>query len=251
MKPFPFLYVVTETVATIIHDDVRRQFTKEHADFAAVKDAIRKQDAEALLDIMTRGSWQLPDYSNGMFKIDPKGEKMIDVETNTEVGGALCKRVLQWAKEGIPFEPLLNFHRNVMSNPSEVSRANLYEFLEKNHVPITPDGCFIGYKKVTTVGDGLMDSHSRTIRNDVGLRVEVPRESVDPNPDQTCSHGLHVGAWEYVSQFSGDVTLAVKVHPRDVVAVPRDYNAQKMRTCGYDVIRAIAEAAIAKAEGKP
>lgn len=239
---FPFLFVATEKIITVMDGDIRRQFTNEHPDFNAVKEGLRLRDVERLRDIFTRGSWAVPDFSNGMFKIDPKGEKMVDSETGVEVGPALCKRILHWAKEGLPFEPLLAFHRNIQMNPSPISVENLFSFLEANHVPITADGCFMGYKKVTRKDDGnLWDSHSSTIKNNIGTRVEIPREGVDPDPNQTCSRGLHVGAWQYVSGFSGNVTVAVKVHPRDVVAVPRDYNSQKMRTCGYDVVREIGE----------
>lgn len=33
-----------------------------------------------------------------------------------------------------------------------------------------------------------------------------------------------------------DVLLEVKIHPKDVVAIPTDYNQQKMRVCEYTVL---------------
>lgn len=178
----------------------------------------------------------IPEYSNGLFRITENEEKIIDIETNTEVSIVLGKRIIQWAKDGFPFEPLLKFHRKLLKNPSTQSAAELYLFLEANMIPITAEGNFVAYKKVTTVGKNLMDSHSRTINNNVGNIVSIPREQVNPDRNQTCSYGLHVGAWEYVNSFSGDTVIEVEVEPQDVVTVPPDYNQQKMRVCKYKVL---------------
>jgi len=61
-----------------------------------------------------------------------------------------------------------------------------------------------------------------------------PRESCDPNPRVSCSRGLHVGSYDYVSGYGRnmDTILATLVSPRDVVAVPQSQNS-KMRTCKY------------------
>ena len=63
----------------------------------------------------------------------------------------------------------------------------------------------------------------------------MPREECDSDPNVTCSAGLHVGSMEYVHDFghSDKVILEVLVSPRNVVAVPNDYNNTKMRTCEY------------------
>ena len=69
----------------------------------------------------------------------------------------------------------------------------------------------------------------------VGQPITMPREDCDSNPNQTCSSGLHVGSMEYVHDFGYDdgVILEVLVSPRNVVAVPSDYNNTKMRCCEY------------------
>ena len=68
-----------------------------------------------------------------------------------------------------------------------------------------------------------------------GTPITMPREDCDSDPERTCSRGLHVGSMEYVHDFGyGDgVILEVLVSPRNVVAVPNDYNNTKMRTCEY------------------
>lgn len=145
---------------------------------------------------------------------------------------ALSRRVLDFREQGLPFEPLLKFWTNLKANPSFNSRQMLYKFLEHNGHPLTEDGCFIAYRGVT---DDFKDLHTRKFDNSVGKVCEVPRQSVDDNPNNTCSSGLHVACFEYANGF-GPKLIEVKVNPLDVVAVPTDYNGTKMRVCKFEVV---------------
>jgi hypothetical protein len=74
----------------------------------------------------------------------------------------------------------------------------------------------------------------------------MDRSNVDDDSQRTCSSGLHVCADSYLDGFANSVnnrTVVVKVNPRDVVAVPYDYNFAKMRCCRYEVISEITDAA--------
>jgi hypothetical protein len=53
-----------------------------------------------------------------------------------------------------------------------------------------------------------------------------------------CSVGLHVGTYDYASNFTLNV-LEVHVNPRDVVSVPTDSNWAKVRCCRYVVIKEV------------
>jgi hypothetical protein len=68
--------------------------------------------------------------------------------------------------------------------------------------------------------------------------IETERRQVDDNTHAECSYGLHVGSHQYASGFRGanGRLLIVKVNPRDVVSVPSDGAAQKIRTCRYEVV---------------
>lgn len=77
------------------------------------------------------------------------------------------------------------------------------------------------------------DSHSRSMRIEIGTPIVLERSKCDSNPHVTCSRGLHVGAMEYVRNFFGSHILLCLVNPRDVVAIPKDYNGMKMRVCEY------------------
>jgi hypothetical protein len=60
-------------------------------------------------------------------------------------------------------------------------------------------------------------------------------DAVDPNRNQSCSHGLHVANLGYLSGFSGSHTLIVLVDPANFIAVPHGED-NKARVCAYDVI---------------
>jgi hypothetical protein len=138
--------------------------------------------------------------------------------------------------ENLPFEPLVKFLENLMQNPSHRAVNELYDFLEAGELPITEDGHFLAFKNVRS---NYMDIHSGTFRNQVGDVCEMLRNKVDEDKDRTCSYGLHFCSIAYLPHFSdsdGGHTMIVKINPKDVVAIPADYNNTKGRTCKYEVV---------------
>ena len=120
-----------------------------------------------------------------------------------------------------------------MANPSYRAVNELYGFLEKNNLPITPDGHFLAYKRVR---DDYKDVYSGTMDNSIGKIVEMERNLVNDDKNQTCSSGLHFCSEGYLNHFGGDRTVIVKINPRDVVSIPTDYDNSKGRACRYEVI---------------
>jgi hypothetical protein len=108
--------------------------------------------------------------------------------------------------------------------------------LEKNSLPITPDGCFLAYKKVR---NDYLDIHSGTMNNSVGQVVSMERNEVDDDKDRTCSAGLHFCSQDYLPHFGNGYdnrVVILKINPRDVVSIPSDYNNAKGRACRYEVV---------------
>ena len=150
------------------------------------------------------------------------------------IDNSLTTRMLQMLDEGFDLIPMAKFLENLMDNPSYRAVSELYGFLEKGNMPITPDGHFMAYKAVRP---DYKDIHSGTMDNSIGRVVEMPRNGVDDDKNRTCSAGLHFCSFEYLPHFAhanGHVVL-VKINPRDVVAIPADYNDTKGRTCRYEV----------------
>ena len=157
------------------------------------------------------------------------------------VHSSLTNKLLNMMAEGFDVQPWLNFMDNLMGNPSFNSRTCLYNFLDHFKTPITEDGCFIAFKRVR---DNYKDVHTGTMDNSPGRVVSMPRSQVDDNPNNTCSSGLHACADQYLSGFatgSNYRTVAVKINPADVVAVPADYHFSKMRVCSYYVLGDVTE----------
>lgn len=106
--------------------------------------------------------------------------------------------------------------------------------MSHKNLPITSDGCFLGYKAVTK---DFKDKHTQTIDNRVGQKPSVTRNMVNDDMGVECSNGLHVGTLQYVTSFAnqGDQMVICKVNPANVVAVPYA-DAQKFRCCEYEVV---------------
>ena len=204
-----------------------------HPNYNKIIDAIRDEDWDSIPDLvdMTRA---IANYTSGNGDIEVRnGDVYFD---GRPFANALTDRLLGMLEEGFPVDPLCNFISNIKQNPSKRAVDELYGFLEKNSLPITPDGHFLAYKKVR---DNFKDIHSGTFDNSVGSVCEMPRNEVDEDKDRTCSSGLHFCSLEYLPSFgygSDNRVVIVKINPADVVSIPSDYNNAKGRTCRYEVV---------------
>jgi hypothetical protein len=181
-----------------------------------------------------------------------------------EMNNSLTEQILRFLQQGVDdWIPLVNFYEHVMGNPEEHSREQLYRWLNTHDFTIDPGGYIVGYKGVQKRNDEWYsihsgkaivngEVHSGHIPNPIGAIVEMPRSEVEFNPSEGCSTGLHVGTWDYASDFSRGAVYAsdfsrgavleVHVNPRDVVSVPTDSGDQKMRVCRYEVIGVVEQA---------
>ena len=223
---YPF--IIQGNNVTVVIDNVPHTISKTHITYQKVIDAIKANDWETVRDVIEPKKVVL-NYGKGNVSI--KGETLF--WRGKEFHNAMAKRMVQMLQDGFSVEPMVLFMENMMQNPSYRSVQELYGFLEKNNLPITPDGHFLAYKRVR---DNYMDVHSGTMDNSVGKIVEMPRNEVDDNQNNTCSSGLHFCSQEYLKSFGGDRTVIVKINPRDVVSIPNDYNNSKGRACRYEVI---------------
>ena len=151
------------------------------------------------------------------------------------VDNSLTTRMLAMLDEGFDLVPMARFLENLMANPSYRAVNELYSFLEKGEMPITPDGHFMAYKAVRA---DYKDIHSGTFDNSIGQVCSMPRNAVDDDKNRTCSSGLHFCSFAYLPHFAhanGHVML-LKINPADVVSIPADYNDTKGRCAKYEVV---------------
>lgn len=227
-------YIIQGDTLTIVIEGRQSTINREtHPKFDQVLDAIRQGDWDAVPDLVDLVA-VIRNYVSENGDIEVKdGDVYFQ---NKPFANALADRLLGLLEEELPVEPLCNFLTNLKKNPSKRAVDELYGFLENNSLPLTPDGHFIAYKKVR--GD-FTDIHSGKFDNSVGQIVEMARNEVDEDKDQTCSSGLHFCSLEYLPHFGGSYgtnVVLLKINPRDVVSIPSDYNNAKGRCCRYEVI---------------
>ena len=223
---FPFL--IQGNNITVVIDNKPHTISKTHITYEKVKEAIKSGDWETVRNIIEPKKAVI---NYGLGNVSIQGDTLY--WKNEVFHNAMASRMIEMIQEGFSIEPLVLFMENLMQNPSHRSVTELYGFLEKNNLPITPDGHFLAYKKVR---QNYMDVHSGTFDNSVGKVCEMPRNKVDDVADNTCSSGLHFCSQDYLNHFGGDRVVIVKINPRDVVSIPTDYDFSKGRTCRYEVI---------------
>lgn len=226
----PFIFV--DGNLTVIVKNKAHQVLPDHTNYKMIMDALPSATEDELLNLLDVDK-AVELYSNGDVKVE--GNKVL--YQGEEVHGSISKRILEFMKNGLPFEPLVKFLENVMQNPSMQSQRELYDFLQHENLPITEDGHFLAYKAVRS---DFKDKYRGVFDNSVGNVCEMQRAKVDDDRARGCSDGLHAGALSYVASYgsveAGDNIVIVKINPADVVSVPTDCNCQKLRTCRYEVV---------------
>ena len=221
-------YLIQGNNITVVIGNTPHTISKTHITYQKVLDAIKAGDWDTVKDTIEPKKVVL-NYGAGNVSI--QGETLYWKGKVLNTG--LATRMIQMLQEGFPIEPMIEFMENLYKNPSHRAVTELYGFLEKNNLPITPDGYFLAYKKVR---QNYFDVYTGTMDNSVGNVVEMDRHEVNDNKDETCSTGLHFCGQSYLNHFGGDRVVIVKINPADVVSIPSDYNDAKGRACRYEVV---------------
>ena len=179
---YPF--IIQGNNVTVVIGNKPHTISKTHITYQKVVDAVKAGDWNTVRDVIEPKKVVL-NYGQGHLSI--QGETLF--WKGVEFHNALSKRMIQMLQEGFDINPMVLFMENLFQNPSKRAVDELYGFLEKNNLPITPEGHFLAYKKVR--GD-YKDCHTGTMDNSVGRVVEMERNQVDDNKDNTCSTGLHL-----------------------------------------------------------
>ena len=237
-------YTISSSAITIVLDGQVIVVPSSSGSFETIKEELKKpvHDVETL-SILADKTKAVEAYAKGKVAI----RDGIVFHNGEAVHNSLTEKLLSLMDEGFQIDGWVKFLENLMENPSYRSRNCLYNFLEKFQAPFTEDGCFIAFKRVRS---DYKDIRSGKFDNSPGQIVVMDRVNVDDDPNNTCSSGLHVAADSYLDSYAdahNSKTVMVKVNPRDVVAVPSDYNFAKMRVCRYEVLSEVAPEKIKEA----
>jgi hypothetical protein len=261
-------YVKTNDGIVIFLSDGIKHVLEGNPLFDKVQAKIEAGDFDTIPDVVDRAS-RIKKNSNGRFWINDEGVIVID---GIDIDEHLSERILKFDELGLPTLPLTNFWDLLMKNPDEDARKDLFGFLKHNDIPMAADGRFMCYKRVWRASyaaetksidldtanvfvniDGVMtevvisptdlvDCRTATIRNNPGDKPFMDRADVDHDRNQSCSAGLHVAAYGYADKgyYQNGEMIEVLVCPSEVCSVPVDYNGEKMRATGYEVVRIAA-----------
>ena len=218
-------YVISGNRAYVsINDEITVIQKDSDPRFHEIVAAIRNGDEGEVRRLIAEGEVKL-----GKLEVSRKGVKF----DSKKLHPAFAKAYLYAAEAG-KFAIEL-FFKNVAENPNKGSQADLANFLLRNALPITDRGTFLAYRYVNAE---FYDCHTGTMDNMIGNSVEMAREACDSDREVTCSRGLHVCHYSYLAN-NGTTHLVVEINPRDVVAVPTDYNGAKMRVCRFRVLSTV------------
>ncbi len=249
---------ITPSTISITFDDGRPVvITRDNPNFEKIKARLANKDHRGLYN-MVNPAEGIKSYLNG--KVQIKGGQLF--YNGRQIDSSIVPVIINMIKEGQDADHLIRFLVLLESNPSMHSRNQLWDFIRKNDIVIyTGDpvvvrnpgkpaqrldarGYLVLYKGVR---NDYYDQHSGKFLNKPGFQLEMPRSNVDDDQSRACSAGFHAGAFPYVKHF-GSRKLLVLVNPADVVSVPHDSDAQKIRTCRYTILKEVEAATFSKIE---
>ena len=240
-------YIVSEDTATLLYEGKPYTLQSSHPNFAPFKKALVEGDFETAINYLDIKK-QIKEFADGELKVENGSVYYY----GTQLHGKVVDKLLELLESGLKLgSPFVKFVKNLLDNPSNNSVEELYDFLSYKSLPIDDDGYVIGYKGVcsdgwsksgnthTIVLQGEVNERGQ-IMNRVGDTIEVQRRSVDDNRQNQCSHGLHIGSFDYAKSWASDgQLLLVRFNPADAVSVPQDSECQKLRVCKYEILEEV------------
>lgn len=226
-------YIITNDSVTVVFNGEPHTILEGHPNYPSVLDALYDELWDHVPDLMSL-TLAVTRYVDGKLTV-ANGQVCY---AGVPLHSAVTERLMQMMREGLDVQYLVNFIKNVCENPDARAVSGLYDWIERADLPLTKGGHILAYK---IVADNYTDCYTGTLDNSVGQTVEIPRFDCDPDPERTCSRGLHFCSAGYLPHYGWGNTRVVllKINPRDVVAFPHDYNISKGRCSKYEVIQEI------------
>lgn len=218
---------------SVLLDGRFRTISNEAANYQAIVDALHQpeHDEAAIRDLI-----DIPSFVKRM----TYGRVVIEGDTVLFNGMAqtsyMAERLIAHLHAGMDVTPYARFMDNLLDNPTEYVREDLFKWVESGDMPFTEDGCFLAYKYVQEDYYSAHSGLNGKVYHGLGEFVTMPRSECDLTRS-SCSTGLHFCSFKYLGNYASNRRIIiVKVHPSNVTAIPPDYGMQKGRCCAYTVV---------------
>ena len=133
---------------------------KQAHTYPMVLAAVKANDVTALEQVINIRQGIVNNMSKNTKSVRVEGSKIF--YEDREVTGLIASRIFETIRLGLDYTPMTNFLERLMKNPSKRAVDELFGFMEACTLPITPDGCFLAYKRVNS---DYLDCHSRSVLN--------------------------------------------------------------------------------------
>ena len=234
---FPFI-LSAEYVSVCLPNSAPTIINKNNPMFPKLVKALQNKDFEVVKNLL--------DPQNLKLYLEEVQEYISD-DMNICYNGKPVSKALQTLIKnhymyGLPSDNLMLFFEKLQLNPSYKVVSQLFDFIEASlqsgGFTITENGNLVAYKKVR---EDYKDIYSGTLDNSIGNIVEMARNEVNDNSEETCSNGLHFAAFSYLSHYGSsnrdtDRIIILEINPADIVSIPVDYSFAKGRCCKYKVV---------------
>lgn len=230
-----FMLTNNKIIVFLAQNDQFVTFPENHKNYNEVYDFLTTEpdNEKGFLELFIKIATEaIEKYSNGEIKVSD-GIATID---GLPLPADVLDKLKELKADGYDWNEQRKFWGHCLLNPRKESVADLFRFISRHKLTITEDGHFLAYKAITS---DFKDKHTHTFDNSVGKVVSMNRDDVVMDPNIYCAAGLHVSNLNYAQGFAGpdDIIVLVDVNPEDVVSVPKDCNAEKIRTCSYKVLK--------------
>ena len=234
---------------TVVLEGKPHQFDPTHAEYINLVECVKVGDAEAFLNLFNVGT-VIENWSEGNFTFK---DGFLYYDGDEQIATQPTERIIDMLKNGWDHTPILGYLEKLYQNVSRRAVQESYNWSMNKGLPITPDGCMIGYKGVKvhqgaditdklgrtiTEGDSVDKYTGRSFRNNVGDENQMARRQVCDDFTKGCESGLHVGTFDYAQSWAGSSgkVILVKFSPADIVSVPSCSSFKKIRVCQYTVL---------------
>jgi hypothetical protein len=194
--------------------------------------AADRGDADTILEIATDQETRTV-LSDERFELGPDGLVYL-AGTEVAMPRLMGEKIQNFVEQGFPVDPMVNFWKYCILNPSDNSRDMLFGFLQKYNLPITKHGYFIAYKRVQLADyygadeDGEPELKGKQIREDFrgsGKPYVQKDVRVDPNTGEKIVEDIDLTdrlklVDLYTGQMNNSVGEVVEMDREDVVENP-------------------------------